>query len=209
MEGVRALWLMLSLVDQELAPGDWLRNLARVYMTWCRRIELRCTPVAFSVRGGDVLTRLALEVEGPGAEHYLESERGVHRQRRTGAPDSRVRVDLVAQGSDGHGVDVKDRPLTRGPFGLISEIGATVKLESTGQSMSLLGVSRATVAGLVGDLQAAWSSVRVDSPEVVRSYGEPGGVVVDPRTGASALQRRVMRGKLEPFLEAWRVREGA
>ena len=69
--------------------------------------------------------------------------------------------------------------------------------------------SRATVAGLVGDLQAAWSSVRMDSPEVVRSYGEPGGVVIDPRTGASALQRSVSRGRLEPFQEAWRARNGA
>ena len=66
LEGVRALWLLLSVVDRELPPGDWLRDLARILMTWCRRVELRCTPVAFSLRGGDVLTRLALEVEGPG-----------------------------------------------------------------------------------------------------------------------------------------------
>ena len=209
LEGVHAIWLLLSVVDAQPPPGDWIRDLARMFMGWCRRMDLRCAPAAFQLRGGDLLMRLALEIEGPGAEHYLDPERGVHRQRRAGSSDARVRVDVIAQGSDGLGVDVKDRPLTRGPFGLIAEVGATLKLEHTGQLISLMGVSRATLAGLVGDLQAAWSGLRLDSPEVVRSYGDPGGVVLDPRTGASMPQRGVMRGKLEPFLEAWRARDTA
>ena len=178
-----------------------------MYLGWCRRMELKAHPVAFEVLGSDLVSRLVLEVEGPGAEHYLDAERGIHRQRRSAAPYARVRVDLVQQGSEGPSVDIKDRALTRGPFGLIANLETALRLEHTGQTVRLLGASRATLAGLVGDLRAAWSGLRIDSPEVVRSYGEAGGVVLDPRTGASAAQRSVQRGKLEPFFDAWRRRE--
>jgi hypothetical protein len=207
LEGVRAVWLLLSAMPGESPPGDWLRSLGRMYLGWCRRVELKASTVAFEIHGGDVLQRLVLQVEGPGAEHYLEPERGIHRQKRSAAPYARVRVDVVQQGSDGFGVDIKDRPATRGPFGLVANLEAILRLDHTGQSLKLMGESRATLAGLVGDLQAAWSGLRMDSPEVVRSYGEAGGVVLDPRTGASAGQRAVMRGKLEPFLDAWRRRD--
>ena len=207
LEGVRALWLVLSAVPGESPAGDWLRTLARMYLGWCRRIELQAQPVAFELESGDVLNRLVLEVVGPGAEHYLDAERGVHRQRRSAAPYARVRVDLVQQGSEGVGVDIKDRAVTRGPFGLIANLETSLRLKHTGQTVRILGASRATLAGLVGDLGAAWASLRIDSPEVVRSYGEAGGVVLDPRTGVSALQRGVLRGKLEPFFDAWRRRD--
>jgi len=203
LEGVHRVWLLLSAVDGRPAPRDWMLRLARMYMAWCRRTELRCTPVAFEPRAGDLIARLALEVEGPGAEHFLDAERGVHRQRRATAREGRVRVDVVAQESDGFGVDVRDRSLSRGPFSLMASLESTLTLPHTGQKLTLAGQSRATLAGLVGDLNAAWSALRMDSPEVVRSYGEPGGVVTDPRTGASAALRAVERGQLNAFLDGW------
>lgn len=209
MEGERSVWLLLSSVDNEFAPRQWLIRLARIFMAWCRLSELRCAPVAFEPRVGDAFSRLALEIEGPGAEHFLEAERGVHRLRRSGAPDAHVRVDLVAQGSDGYGVDVRDRALLRGPFAIMARLESTLSLDHTGQSITLAGASRVTLAALVGDLQAAWSGLRLDSPAIVRSYGEPGGLVLDPRTGASTPLRRVERGRLEAFRDAWRDPHGA
>ena len=85
----------------------------------------------------------------------------------------------------------------------MATVESTVTLPHTGQKLTLAGQSRATLAGLVGDLNAAWSALRMDSPEVVRSYGDPGGVVTDPRTGASAPLRAVERGQLNAFLDAW------
>lgn len=89
----------------------------------------------------------------------------------------------------------------------MAEVESTLALGHTGQSITLAGASRATLASLVGDLQAAWSALRMDSPEVVRSHGEPGGVVLDPRTGASQPLRAVERGQLRAFLEAWETHQ--
>jgi hypothetical protein len=206
LEGVHRVWLLLCAVDGPAAPRDWMLILARMYMAWCRRTELRCAPVAFESRAGDLTARLVLEVEGPGAEHFLDAERGVHRRRRASAPEGRVRVDVVAQQSDGFGVDVRDRSLSRGPFALMASVESTLSLPHTGQTVTLASDSRATLAGLVGDLSAAWSVLRMDSPEIVRSYGEPGGLVTDPRTGASAPLRAVERGQLDAFIDAWERR---
>jgi len=207
-EGVRCVWLLLSAADGEAPPRDWLARLARMYVAWCRRSELRCVPAAFEPRAGDLFSRLALEVQGPGAEHFLEAERGVHRQRRSGAAELRVRVDVVPQASDGSGVDVRDRALLRGPFGVMAEVEAALSLPHTGQKVTLAAASRATLAALVGDLEAAWSGLRMDSPQVVRSYGEPGGIVLDPRTGVRQPQRAVERGQLRAFLDAWQREPG-
>jgi MoxR-like ATPase len=208
LEGERSVWLLLSGVHGDGPSLPWLLRLARMFMAWCRLNELRCAPVAFEPRAGDACSRLVLEVEGPGAEHFLDAERGVHRQRRSGAPDAHARVDVVPQGSDGFGVDVRDRALLRGPFAIMARVEATLSLAHTGQSLTLAGASRAALAGMVGDLQAAWSGLRLDSPALVRSYGEAGGVVLDPRTGASAPLRRVERGRLEVFRDAWRQAHG-
>jgi hypothetical protein len=43
---------------------------------------------------------------------------------------------------------------------------------------------------------------------MVRSHGEAGGLVLDPRTGATAPLRRVERGRLEVFRQAWRQAHG-
>jgi hypothetical protein len=114
-----------------------------------------------------------------------------------------MRVDVIAQQSDGLGADVRDRALLRGPFALMARLQSTVALPHTGQSVTLVGESRATLAALVGDLQAAWAGLRIDSPQIARSYGEPGGLVLDPRTGATAMLRAVERGRLETFHEAF------
>jgi MoxR-like ATPase len=209
MEGLHRLWLLLSGAEPHTPPRDWMLALARMLMAWCRRSELRVGAAAFEPRTGDQLSRLVLDVEGPGAEYFLAPERGIHRQRRHCAPDARVRVDLVAQASDGFGVDVRDRALVRGPFGLMADLECTLALEHTGQVVTLAGAGRSTLAGLAGDLQAAWSGLRLESPELARSYGEPGGLAVDPRTGASGRVRSVTRGQLDVFHAALRERSGA
>ena len=112
-----------------------------------------------------------------------------------------VRVDVVAQESDGFGADVRDRALLRGPFALMAQLQSTVALPHTGQSVTFVAESRASLAALVCDLQATWAGLRSDSPEVVRSYGEPGGLVVDPRSGATCTLRAAERGRLEAFYE--------
>ena len=202
-EGHNALWLVLSDIDNEGLPRERMLRLAKMYMAWCRRNELRCLPAAFEPRGSDLFSRLVLEVQGPGAEHFLNGERGIHRLRRNAGAPMLIRVDVIAQQSDGLGADVRDRALLRGPFALMARLQSTVALPHTGQSVTLIGESRATLAALVGDLQAAWAGLRIDSPQIARSYGEPGGLVLDPRTGATATLRAVERGRLETFHEAF------
>jgi ATP-dependent Clp protease ATP-binding subunit ClpC len=202
-EGHSALWLVLSNIGNEAPPRHQMMRLANMYMAWCRRNELRCVPVAFEPRGADLFSRLALDIHGPGAEFFLDSERGVHRLRRKNAPPMLIRVDVVAQQCDGFGADVRDRALVRGPFALMAQLQASVALAHTGQNVTFVGESRASLASLAGDLLAAWAGLRTDSPEIVRKYGEPGGLVLDPRTGATTPRSAVEHGRLEAFHEAF------
>ena len=178
-------------------------KLARMYINWCRRNDLRCTPVAFEPRASDLFSRLVLDVQGPGAEYFLDCERGMHRLRRHNSASIHTRIDVIAQQSDGMGADVRDRSLLRGPFSLMAQMQSTLALPHTGQNLTFVGESRASLAGLVSDLHAAWSSLRIDSPQVVRSYGESGARVLDPRSNASASMRAVERGRLETFHNAF------
>jgi ATP-dependent Clp protease ATP-binding subunit ClpA len=203
-EGENSLWLVISNVDDEVVPRERLMRLAKMYSAWCERNALRCTPVAFEPRGSDLFTRLVLDIQGPGAEQFFNLERGIHCLLRISDAPLRVRVDVIAQQSDGLGADVRDRPRIRGPFALMAQLQSTVQLPATGQRINFAGESRATLAALVSDLQAAWSGLRVESPEVVRNYGEPGGLVRDPRTGATAPLRAAEHGRLEGFHEAFR-----
>lgn len=195
---------MISNVDDEIVPRERLMRLANIYSAWCERNALRCTPIAFEPRGSDLFTRLVLDIQGPGAEQFSNPERGIHCLLRKSDAPLRVRVDVVAQHSDGLGADVRDCPRIRGPFALMAQLQSSVQLPTTGQRINLAGESRATLAALVSDLQAAWSGLRVESPEVVRNYGEPGGLVRDPRTGATAPLRATEHGRLEDFHEAFR-----
>jgi len=178
-------------------------RMANMHMAWCRRNGLRCEPAAFEPRASDQFARLILDIQGPGAEFFLSCERGIHRQRRQSAAPPLVRVADVAQHSDGHGVDVRGRALVRDLFALIAQLQSSVALPHTGQNATFVAKSRATLAALVGDLQTAWSGLRINSPQITRSYGEPGSLVVDPRSGASASLRAVRHGRLEAFHQAF------
>ena len=74
-----------------------------------------------------------------------------------------------------------------------------------GLSVVLEGSDKDTLRMLAADLLPALQQPRPS--ELARVYGTPGGNVADPRTDAPEVAlKRVLRGHLETFLEAWRGR---
>lgn len=70
--------------------------------------------------------------------------------------------------------------------------------------MELLGPDRELLASLARDLHGALALVD-DTNDVARLYGQGGAGARDPPTKAVVTRYRdVMRGKLDPLLEAWR-----
>ncbi len=202
-EGPSAAWLVISAVDTR-PPGEWLRALAKLETAWCRRAALECTALAFELRAGE-LARIILDVAGPGAMHYLAMEAGVHRQVRSGQPDARARIDLLAKPEHPRPLDVKARGCGAkpGPLGITAHAEAIVALPARGLKVSLLGSSVDALGPLASHLKSVWADPRRETVEIARIYGETGAFVRDPRSGATAPWRAVAKGRLDPFLDSF------
>jgi hypothetical protein len=60
---------------------------------------------------------------------------------------------------------------------------------------------------VLSDLAADRFAQSEDRSAIARVYGKDGVAARDPRTGASVLRAKdVLRGRLDPFLQAWRSR---
>jgi len=208
-QGADAVWLIISSGDPLRPAGSWLEDLANMELAWCRHLQLAASVVAYEAVDGQ-LNRVAIEVEGPGAEAFLAMEVGLHRlyrrdEKRGG--DQRARIDLIPRSA------TPIQPWPTGPakgkktswFGLDSVCGGAVELEQRGVTVELTAARAQTLSHLLHDLSQAWQLAPTEAPAVARTYNEDGSGARDPRTGAILPKLRdAMRGALDRFLEAWR-----
>ena len=203
--GPERAWLVLSPVDVHEPAVAWLKSLVAIEEQFCRRSDLvsRVEAIERHPRG---LARVVLEVEGPGAANQLAAEIGLHRLRVARGPDAVVRVELVPRGGLPPRPDRPVRPCA--PRASLFEERFThatpIEVPRLGLVARLEGRTPATLRALAQDLEAYLASDR-DEPTPVRIHERAAGVVTDPRTGVSVPARQVEKGRLEPFLDAFRA----
>lgn len=206
-EAPDGVWLMLGPADPRGCSSEFLVDLLAMYRGWLRKRGYTYEVVAEEVQGGEV-TRLVLEVEGPGALALLEMEVGEHRRRAPDRGVDRARVWVVPRSDPRRTRDVPGGVLSEAKRGrgiVVARRVARLDLTSPqrGLSISFHGASRDTLELLgrdIGGLLAAPEG----TPEVAREYGLVGGSVRDPRTSASvASLKEALRGELDPLLRAW------
>ena len=204
-----AAWLVLGPADSVVENAGWLTDLLAMYRGWFRRKGLMFELIAEEVDRGQA-RRLVMEVEGAGVLKLLEMERGEHRRQGTNGKVQRALVEVIPRqpsrsGPDG-GPIVEDAGPTQG-F-VINRRVAQVEVEvpERGFTVRLYGNAKERLSQLARDLGDAMAH----PPEpfhIARSYAERGTLVQDPRTHASSTNLKdVLRGNLEPFLQAWEVR---
>jgi hypothetical protein len=152
--------------------------------------------------------RAVVEVEGPGAAHYLAMEQGLHRLCRSQERDLRAAIDLLVQGEEPSklvpGVERARR--RNGLLGLRIDCRGRLSLPDRGLTIELLGQGSQTMAHLLTDLQEHWHDDGLSRErQPARTYAESGCGARDPRTGAVIPRfRDVQHGRLDRLLEAWR-----
>lgn len=204
-EGPGRAWLLVRNTDLLHPDEDWLSKLVRMELSWCRRLNLVAEIVAYGLQD-DKLVRVVVEVEGRGAAHWLAMEAGTHRYYRGKRSDTRVRVDLVVESPDAllRATSITTMKPRDGLFGL--KVGCSARIESAdgGLVLDLLAADRDVLAELVAQLEAVSSSLR-GPVSTARLYSHGGAGARDPRTDAVVSRLKdVLRGRLDPLLEAWR-----
>jgi ATP-dependent Clp protease ATP-binding subunit ClpC len=207
-EGRGRFWMVIRVQDALKPAREWVRDLTLLELAWCRRLHLSADIVAYEA--GDEPACAVLDVEGPGALALLSMEEGQHRWLRGRGSTPRARVDVVPQGRRPAVESPPISPVRRrqGHFGLTVAFRGRLQLRDHGLALDFLAAQKDVLSHLLGDLTAAWSSPDRKEAELARVYGEDGRGARDPRTGAVVVKLKdVMKGRLEPLLEAWRRRE--
>ncbi|HHO54607.1 MAG TPA: PCRF domain-containing protein [Deltaproteobacteria bacterium] len=203
-----AAWVMLGPADSVVESSAWLTDLVGMYRGWFRRKGLTYELVAEEIERGQP-RRLVMEVEGAGVLKLLEMEQGEHRRRGREGQVERAMVEVIPRRDgpvESSGAVVEDARRTRGVAILRRAARVRLDLPIRGLNLKLYGTGRDSLELLARDLGAALASPR-PSLEIARTYGIRGGAVQDPRTSASTSNLKdVLRGNLEPFLQAWEVR---
>jgi hypothetical protein len=197
-------------MDAGIDATEWLESLTSMEQGWCRRLSLASEVVAFGRTDG-VLSRVALEVEGPGAASTLAMEQGIHRLHRPRGRDFRARVDVIACS----GADTNAASETGGiwpvrgeasALGITPDCGTRIEWQSAGRVIELFAENRSMLQRLASDLAIA-ELAGPDELQPARAYAKDGVGARDPRTGVTiARMKDAMAGKLDTFLEAWRQR---
>lgn len=207
-EGPGAVWLVVSNSDP-LRPSDrWIEDLVRMELAWCGKLRLSAAVVGYEIIE-DQLNRVAIEAQGPGAASYLAMEEGLHKLNRAAdkGGDARARIDIIAQGPAPRELWPEMTSARRKPirFGLEPTVRGRLELTRSGLTVELLGVRGEMLGHLLHDLRRQWEQTASDTPQIARNYGESGTGARDPRTGVVVPRLRdVLRGGLDPFLDAWR-----
>ena len=199
------VWLVLGPADPLKTNSEFLVDLVAMYRSWLRRKGYTYEVVAEEILNGE-MTRLVLEVEGPGSLRLLEMEEGEHRRRGPKRGIDRARVWVVPRSEvrthDGKVPGGKVSDARRGRGVAVARRTARLDLSAPqrGVTITLHGNSRDTLELLGRDLGGLLASP--DGPcEIAREYGISGGAVRDPRTSASVASiKDVLRGELEPLL---------
>ncbi len=217
-EGDNAVWVIIGNADPFERAGQWIEDLAEMELSWCRRLHFACAVAAFE-HAEDELSRVVLDVEGPGAERYLTPEVGLHRRLRHGNRDHKARVDILPKGPSPAGLwpglapadrSRRQAAANRSPRGrralrINPEVLGRIELSKRGLAVDLLGASDRLLSHLLFDLQRAWGDAASEPAPVARVYCIEGGGAKDPRTGVVVHRLKdVLRGNLDPFLDGWR-----
>ncbi|MBK8257664.1 MAG: AAA family ATPase [Polyangiaceae bacterium] len=206
ISGSSAVWLLIRNADALQPAAGSIEDMGRMYLAWCAHLSLDAELCAFGQDDG-VLSRLVLSVEGLGAAPYLAMEQGIHRFVKSESADERVRVDVIAAQSN----RPEKLPAARGtggkstlePLGLVGRYSMRVDRQA-GLWVEWFGPNADSLSALGFDMGAAldWQS---EANETARIYGHGGTGARDPRTRAIVVKYRdVLRGRLDPLLEAWR-----
>ncbi len=204
-EGAGTVWVLLTKVDPLLPATKWLTDLTGMELAWCSKLGLHARAVACQNVDGE-LSRIVLEVEGPGAGAVLAMEHGVHRLVRNQASDLRVRIEVIATSTGGVAPWPRIRRIkkNKGPFDLALAFAARIEIPGRGMVLEFLGQDQETLGHIVGDLRGYLEHSQ-GATETARVYGIEGSGARDPRTGAAVARLRdVLRGDLDGLLEAWR-----
>lgn len=198
------VWVLLSTSGAGTGASAFLEELVALETAWCERLGLAAEVVAWQERDGG-LRRVVLAVHGQAAEHLLAMEEGQHRRERSEGMDARVRVRVVVRGTgSGRPGRVESARRRMGPLGVECRVRGRLGIEARGLTLNLLGPEERTMRELLADLDAVLDGP-ASSAEVARLYGADGLGARDPRTGATVVKAKdVLRGKLDPLLEAWR-----
>jgi ATP-dependent Clp protease ATP-binding subunit ClpC len=207
-EGARDVWLSIERDSLQTGSAEsWLSELAQMELAWCRRMHLEASVVACEFVDGEI-SRIILQVEGPGAAAYLAVEEGLHRRVRKIGAALKALVEIIPRGEDAQpaGVTItrmKERP---GPLGLSLSCSGRIEIARSGLMVEFMGSDADTIAAILADLHAVRSSQEPrDRSAVARIYGQDGVGARDPRTGATVLRMKdVLKGELDAFLDAWR-----
>lgn len=218
-EGARAAWLLVERVDPTQPSGAFLADVVEMERAWCGRLGVEAVVVAYEAPGEAPeraeLVRAVLEVEGPGIGTYLSMEEGIHRLFRRGGGDPRVRVELVPRPAEACDAALAERASRsvrparrrRGLFDLALAARGRFEIEESGFVLDLVGTRAETLAAFFADLARRRADAGTPARDVARHYGQDGTGARDPRTGASVPRLKdVLRGRLDPLLEAWRRR---
>ena len=205
-EGPSACFVVLRNGDPLESAKDWLVEMVEMERAWCARLHLAAEVVAYGL-SEDSLSRVVLEVEGPGAATYLGMEQGVHRLHRTERGDLRVRVDVVAANASsseamaGRVTPVRPR---RGLLGVEVTCVGRVEHEEHGLVLDFQGGHVDTLSRILASLDDSRDALVAPAP-IARIYAHGGSGARDPRTSAIVPRYKdVMKGKLDPLLEGWR-----
>lgn len=203
--GPDGLWLVLSRADPLGPSGSWIRELVELECAWCRGLGLAAGVAAYGQKGRG-LARVALEVEGPGALDCLAMEHGEHRYARKHNADLRVFMDVVPRSAMGDVTwdDIEDVRPSKGLWDIRVTCCGRIRRPARGLTVEFLGDHRETLVHLLHDLDGWWKDEAADSRPVARVYNATDAGVHDPRTGAVvANTKAVLKGQLQPFLDAW------
>src|SRR5688572_26272256 len=204
---------MISNADPLRAGSEWVEDLARMELEWCRRMHLPAAVVVVDESDGE-LRRVVIEADGPGASAFLEMEQGVHRLRRPPpkGKDARARIDVIPRGPSPETEWAGIRPVAgaRPPrLGLRPQWRGKAAFPEQGVTLQFSAADARALSHFLNDLSEAWRGTAGGSGELepARTYGENGGWVRDPRTEAPAARLKdVLEGRLDGFLEAWKRR---
>ncbi len=208
-EGASSVWLVFENADPFDGAGAWMEDLVTMERAWCRKLGLAARVIAYGLID-DELARVAMEVEGPGAERTLAMEIGIHRLVRKHGQGSRVRCDVIRRS----GAATVDEPSkhhlsghvqARAMFDLKPRQRGRIELAARGLTIDFNAEDAGALPYFLHDLAAAWDRVATESLPTARVYGEAGAAARDPRTGATVMRPRDLeRGELDPLFEAWR-----
>lgn len=204
-DGIGSAWMIISNQDPLNSDTKWLTQIADMECHWCRRLKLSYDIIACSLHDGE-LSRLVLELEGPGISSYCGMEQGIHRMKRNGRPDIKGKVEIIPRSE---ALDAETGSLQQIKKQTIIprfEVCYKTRLDlpNKGLQIDFFGKSRKALSAFAHDARQCWLEHTNGNNDTVRIYGK-GGTVEDPRTGVSTANAKdVFKGKLERFYEGWK-----